>query len=196
LRSDHLAYTIYTSGSTGAPKGVMISHRSLQNLVEWHIETFGMAAGDRSSSMAGVGFDATTWEIWPVLCSGGTLLLPDRETAGDPDKLLSWWQYEKLDVSFLVTPLAELAYATGRINFGVRTILVGGDRLRRWPDTLPKGQVLVNNYGPTETTVVATSGRLHPAGGVLHIGRPIRNARCYILDEDLQSVPMEVYGEL
>jgi amino acid adenylation domain-containing protein/thioester reductase-like protein len=196
LHPNYLAYVIYTSGSTGQPKGVMVEHRSLNNLLTWHIRAFGLTVGTRSSSMAGLGFDASTWEIWPPLCSGGTLLLPPLDRSRDPQELLRWWQAQQLDVSFLVTPLAELAYATGSVNPGVRVVLVGGDRLRRWPESLPVAQQLVNNYGPTENTVVGTSGQLHPGDPVLHIGRPISNTRVYILDETLQPVPVGVAGEL
>ncbi|MFC5769745.1 non-ribosomal peptide synthetase, partial [Thauera sinica] len=195
LRPHHLAYVIYTSGSTGRPKGVMIEQRSLNNLIGWHIERFGLEAGSRSSCTAGVAFDACAWETWPVLAAGGTLLLAPAASEGDPQALLAWWQSQALDVSFLVTPLAEHALAHGQANDGVRSLLIGGDRLRRWPSGLPSGQALVNNYGPTENTVVASSGTLS-ADGVLHIGRPIGNTRIYILDGHGQPVPIGVAGEL
>ncbi|HLJ89058.1 MAG TPA: amino acid adenylation domain-containing protein, partial [Candidatus Angelobacter sp.] len=191
-----LAYVIYTSGSTGKPNGVMVEHRSLCNLVSWHVQVFNLQVGSRSSSMAGVGFDACTWEIWPSLCSGGTLILSPINAASHPQDLLRWWQLQELEVSFLVTPLAELAYATGHVNEGVRTVLTGGDRLKRWPEELPPGQALVNNYGPTENTVVATSGVLHKDDATLHIGRPIANTQMYILDKGMEPVPVGVEGEL
>ncbi|MDH1513138.1 AMP-binding protein, partial [Pseudomonas mosselii] len=75
----------------------------------------------------------------------------------------------------------------------LRTLLVGGDRLRQF-DRDP-GFALVNNYGPTETTVVATSGQLQP-GGALHIGKPTANTCVYVLDEQRQPVPVGVIGEL
>lgn len=193
---DHLAYVIYTSGSTGAPKGVMIEHRCLSNLVAWHVKAFGLDVGCRSSSMASVAFDASTWEIWPALCSGGKLLLASVSTQNDSEALLQWWQNVSVDVSFLPTPLAELAYATQRINTGTESVLIGGDRLRRWPERLPVGQKLINNYGPSETTVVATSGELSDQDRVLHIGRPISNTKLYILDATRQPVPIGVEGEI
>jgi amino acid adenylation domain-containing protein len=191
LRPDHLAYVIYTSGSTGRPKGVMVEHRNLANLVAWHCAAFGLEAGDRSSAVAGLAFDATTWEIWPPLAIGAALALP--EDARDPEALLDWWAAEELDVCFLPTPLAEYAFARGLVNEKLKTLLVGGDRLRAIPDGLPFA--LVNNYGPTETTVVATSGEV-TAGGKLHIGRPIANTRVYILDPRGEPVPTGVSGEL
>ena len=75
LSSRNLAYVIYTSGSTGTPKGVMVEHRSLSNLMHWHKEAFGLKTGDRCSSLAGLGFDAATWEIWPALSVGGAVVL-------------------------------------------------------------------------------------------------------------------------
>ncbi|HEU4562948.1 MAG TPA: non-ribosomal peptide synthase/polyketide synthase, partial [Longimicrobium sp.] len=191
LTPDHLAYVIYTSGSTGQPKGVMVEHRSLANLVAWHCAAFGVKAGDRSSSVAGFGFDATTWEVWPPLSAGAALLLPGTR---DPQALLEWWEEQTLDVSFLPTPLAEVAFARGRSSPGLRTLLIGGDRLRSIPAE-PLPFTLVNNYGPTETTVVATSGAIG-ASAKVHIGRPIANTRVYLLDQAGEPVPVGVAGEL
>ncbi|KGX24360.1 D-alanine--poly(phosphoribitol) ligase, subunit 1 [Burkholderia pseudomallei] len=196
LTPRHLAYVIYTSGSTGQPKGVMVEHRSVCNLVAWHAGAFDVGTGCRSASVAGVAFDATTWEVWAALCNGGCLSLAPGDAASDPQALLRWWRAQELDVGFLVTPLAELAYATGQSNAGMRTLLIGGDRLSRWPDSMPPGQRLVNNYGPTEATVVATSGRLQPGEATPPIGRPIANTRVYVLDAWLRPAPIGVAGEL
>lgn len=194
LTSSHLAYVIYTSGSTGAPKGVMIEHRNLASLIAWHTAAFELRQGARSSCLAGVGFDACVWEIWPTLCSGGELVLPTAEQAGDVHRLLTWWQSQELAVSFLPTPVAEYAFAHGLTHRSLGRLLVGGDRLRRLPTGLPFE--VVNNYGPTETTVVATSGALDPTAESLPIGHPIANARVYILDRYGEPAPIGVVGEL
>ena len=128
LDPDHLAYIIYTSGSTGKPKGVSITHRSLGNLIHWHINAFALQCGEHSSSVAGLGFDAATWEIWPPLCAGATLDLPSPADSSNPESLLAWWQKQKLGISFLPTPMAEFAFAHGISNLHLRTLLVGGDR--------------------------------------------------------------------
>jgi amino acid adenylation domain-containing protein len=193
LRAEHLAYVIYTSGSTGLPKGVAIEHRSLGNLIHWHLDAFELDHGQRSSSVAGFGFDAATWEIWPTLCVGATLLLP--AAGSDAEGLLRWWENQILDVSFLPTPIAEFAFTQGISNASLKRLLVGGDRLRLLPENNP-GFSLINNYGPTEATVVATSGRIDPSGKVIPIGRPIANTRVYILDEQMEPVPVGVSGEL
>jgi amino acid adenylation domain-containing protein len=189
LTAQHLAYIIYTSGSTGQPKGVMVQHRNLANLVGWHCAAFSLGAGQRTSSLAGFSFDAATWELWPALCAGAVLVLATAAEGFSAEALLSWWANQELDVSFLPTPIAELAFAHNISSPHLQTLLVGGDRLRQFPVNHPRFG-LVNNYGPTETTVVATSGRLKPFTKVLPIGRPIANTQVYILDEYGEPVPI------
>jgi amino acid adenylation domain-containing protein len=194
LSPSHLAYVIYTSGSTGQPKGVMVEHRHVANLVQWHCDAFELSAGSRCSCVAAVGFDAAAWEIWPSLSVGATLVLASPEVSADAQALLEWWASQALDVSFLPTPLAELAFRRNTLNAGVRALLVGGDQLRYRPQSPPFA--LINNYGPTEATVVATSGRINDQDPTVHIGRPIANTQIYILDGHLQPVPIGVAGEI
>lgn len=194
LQPRHLAYVIYTSGSTGAPKGVAVEHGNLVNLVQWHCATFDVKRGTRSSCVAAVGFDAAGWEIWPPLSIGATLILAPSDAVKDAEELLKWWMCQPLEVSFLPTPMAEFVFSRGYRNPELRTLLVGGDRLRIRP---PSGSLaLINNYGPTESTVVATSGEIHDSDPVLHIGRPIANTQIYILDRRRHPVPVGVEGEL
>ncbi|AZC82780.1 non-ribosomal peptide synthetase [Pseudomonas chlororaphis] len=194
LTAAHLAYVIYTSGSTGLPKGVMVEHQTLENLVHWHCAAFDLKPGSHTSSVAGFGFDAMAWEVWPALCIGATLHLPPAEVGNEHiDELLHWWRGQPLDVSFLPTPVAEYAFSQDLEHPTLRTLLIGGDRLRHFSRN-QRFQV-INNYGPTEATVVATSGRIE-AGQPLHIGKPMANARIYLLDEQLQPVPVGVAGEL
>jgi len=194
LAPNHLVYVIYTSGSTGLPKGVMVEHRMLANLVDWHCNAFDLGPGRQQSSLAGFGFDAMAWEVWPTLCSGATLhLAPVREGAEDIDALLKWWRAQPLDVSFLPTPVAEHAFGQGELHPTLQTLLVGGDRLRRL--ARERRYRVVNNYGPTETTVVATSGEVN-AGQPLHIGGPVANTRLYVLDDQQRLLPPGAVGEL
>ena len=195
VTAKHLAYVIYTSGSTGKPKGVMVEHSNLLNLVAWHVRAFDVVEGNRSSCMAGLGFDACTWEIWPPLSTGACLVLPVERITKDPEALLKWWCDQPLDQSFLATPLAEFALTRGLRNAHLHTMLVGGDCLRYRPST-DESFSLINNYGPTECAVVATSGVIRRAEPVLHIGRPIANARVYILDTQGLPVPIGVAGEI
>ena len=194
LNPTHLAYVIYTSGSTGQPKGVMVEHRTLGNLIDWHCQTFDLQAGSHTASVAGFGFDAMAWEVWPALCAGATLHLPPADVSNEQiDALLDWWIAQPLQVAFLPTPVAEYAFSRGLTHPTLRTLLIGGDRLRQFQHD--PGFAVINNYGPTEATVVATSGRLLPDGS-LDIGTPIANTRVYLLDEHQQLVPLGVAGEL
>ncbi|TFY88194.1 non-ribosomal peptide synthetase [Pseudomonas nabeulensis] len=190
----HLAYVIYTSGSTGLPKGVMVEHHTVANLVDWHCTAFDLRAGRHTASVAGFGFDAMAWEVWPALCVGATLHLPPaHDGAEDIDALLAWWCAQPLDVCFLPTPVAEYAFSQQIEHPTLRTLLIGGDRLRQF--NRAQRFDLINNYGPTEATVVATSGKLD-VGQPLHIGKPIANATVYLLDEQQRPVPLGVAGEL
>ncbi|WP_122612948.1 non-ribosomal peptide synthetase, partial [Pseudomonas viridiflava] len=194
LTSTNLAYVIYTSGSTGQPKGVMVEHRTLNNLIDWHCQAFDLHAGSHTASVAGFGFDAMAWEVWPALCAGATLHLPPADVGNEQlDALLDWWIAQPLQVAFLPTPVAEYAFSRDLRHPTLRTLLIGGDRLRQFHRD--PGFAVINNYGPTEATVVATSGRLLPDGS-LDIGKPIANTRVYLLDERQQLVPLGVAGEL
>ncbi|AZE62033.1 MULTISPECIES: non-ribosomal peptide synthetase [Pseudomonas fluorescens group] len=190
----NLAYVIYTSGSTGLPKGVMVEHHSVSNLVDWHCRAFDLHAGSHTASVAGFGFDAMAWEVWPALCVGATLHLPPaHDGAEDIDALLHWWRAQPLDLCFLPTPVAEYAFSQHLVHPTLRTLLIGGDRLRTF--TQAQTFAVINNYGPTEATVVATSGPVE-VGQPLHIGAPVANASVYLLDAQQRPVPFGVVGEL
>jgi amino acid adenylation domain-containing protein len=196
---DNLAYLIYTSGSTGQPKGVQVMHKSLLNLISWHQRTFEVGPYTRGSQLASVAFDAVVWELWPALTAGASVHFPDEATRVSPEPLRDWLVAERITVSFVPTPLAELLLGLQwPEKTSLRFLLTGGDVLRRYPSTdLPF--VLVNNYGPTECTVVTTSGIVSPesdTNGPPAIGYPIDNFRVYILDEELKEVPAGASGEL
>ncbi|MGD9187373.1 MAG: amino acid adenylation domain-containing protein, partial [Desulfobacteraceae bacterium] len=197
--NENLAYCIYTSGSTGRPKGVLIPHSGLLNLIFWHQRAFGVTAADRATQLAGTAFDASVWEIWPYLTAGASLHLPKAHTMAAPELLKNWLVSQQITISFLPTPLAEeLLALSWSENTALRIMLTGGDKLSRYPSTNLPFQ-LVNNYGPTENTVVTTSGVVtadNRGDGLPHIGAPIANTQVYILDTNLQPVPIGVPGEI
>jgi amino acid adenylation domain-containing protein len=199
ISGDQLAYVIYTSGSTGQPRGVEVTHANLLNLVKWHQREFAVNANDRASHVAGVGFDAAVWEVWPYLTAGAGLELPDETTRIAPALLRDWLVERQITISFLPTALAEgIMILEWPANTELRFLLTGADALHRYPSAKVPF-VLVNNYGPTECTVVTTSGRVQPgesANSLPTIGRPIANTNVYILDERLAPVPAGVDGEL
>ncbi len=199
-QATNLAYVIYTSGSTGQPKGVLIAHKGLLNLVFWHKSAFNITSLDKATQLAGTAFDAAVWELWPYLTVGASIYLVKSHLLSSLVKLRDWLISKKITISFLPTPLAQelLSLEWPTENLALRTILTGGDKLHQYPSNLIPFQV-VNNYGPTENTVVTTSGlvvakeqnQISPT-----IGRAIANTQVYILDSNLQPVPVGVPGEL
>ncbi|SFY33420.1 non-ribosomal peptide synthetase [Streptomyces atratus] len=194
--SGDLAYVIYTSGSTGRPKGVEIEHRSLVGLVRWTADTFGAAPGRRVALLAGVGFDAAAWELWPALATGATVCVPDDTVRLTPALLQRWLSERRVTGTFVSTPMLEsLAALDWSEPTSLEYVLTGGDALR-----LPTGLRLpfrvVNNYGPTESTVVTTSAEVVTGTAVPPIGRPVRGTFVYVVDRYGRPVPTGVPGEL
>jgi amino acid adenylation domain-containing protein len=200
LAEDSLAYLIYTSGSTGTPKGVEITHANLMNLIEWHLEAYSVTPEDRASHIAGLGFDAAVWEIWPYLAAGACVQLPgpmDELIRSSPAHLLRWLHDGHITHCFVPTALAEpLIQSEWPDTTLLRYLLTGGDALRENPiPGLPF--TVVNNYGPTECTVVSTFGVVTPdAPTPPPIGHAIRGASAYVLDEHRQPVTHGDIGEL
>ena len=194
---DDLAYVIYTSGSTGTPKGVAVTHRSLTNLVAWHVATYRVAPGDRAAHVAPLGFDASVWELWPYLSCGASLALPPEHVRTSPAELVAWTNDNGVTITFVPTALVHELFSQGlHALLRARTVLTGGDRLRIRPDEDTPFE-LFNHYGPTEGAVVATAGRVGAAGAAPpSIGRPIANAAVYVLDPRGDPVPIGVPGEL
>jgi amino acid adenylation domain-containing protein len=194
-----LAYVVYTSGSTGRPKGVEITHGNLCNLIEWHQAAFAVTAADRASQVAGLGFDAAGWEIWPYLTAGASVHIADEATRRSPELLRDWIVAQRITIGFVPTIIAEqMFHADWAAETALRVLLTGGDTLRRRP---PAGLpfAVINNYGPTECAVVATSGTVCAENGSPEwpsIGRPISGAAAHILDDALRPVVPGEAGEL
>jgi amino acid adenylation domain-containing protein len=196
---DQLAYVIYTSGSTGKPKGVEVPHRGLSNLSAWHRSTYDLAPEDRGTQLAGLGFDASVWEIWPYLTAGASLYVVEEETRISPDAVIDFLADNRITVAFVPTPLTELILEReAPEEMALRDLLTGGSQLHRYCARRAPYR-LVNHYGPTENSVVTTSDvvEVRDGGqGLPPIGRPIANHRVYILDRHLEPVPIGVPGEI
>ncbi len=192
-----VAYVVYTSGSTGSPKGVLVEHAGLLNLVAWHQRAFEITAADRGTQVASPGFDAAAWEIWPYLAAGASVHVPPVAVRADPQALRDWLAAQAITVSFLPTALAEqVSLLRWPSAVALRLVLTGGDRLRQAP---PEGLPyrLVNNYGLSEATVVSTSGLVRPGvSGTPTIGAAIDGVRLAVVDGDQHVVPAGDAGEL
>ena len=187
-----LAYVIYTSGSTGRPKGVMIEHRSLVNLSMWHNTYYGITENDRGTKYVSPGFDVSVWEVFPYLISGSSIFVVAESVRLDMGKLNRYFEDNRITISFLPTQICEEFLVED--NKSLRYLLAGGDKLRK---CMNKSYELVNNYGPTENTVVTTSFNTRDCHAEnIPIGKPISNARAYIVDKSNKLQPVGVVGEL
>jgi amino acid adenylation domain-containing protein len=209
---DATAYVIYTSGSTGKPKGVLVGHRSLVNHNRFAIERFGLGPGERVLQFASVSFDAALEEIFPTLLCGATLVLSPESRVISFEHLMRF--AEEMELSVLDLPTAywhewvlELARSRASLPPSLRLVIVGGERalperLAAWREIANDRVRWINTYGPTEATIICTcyepaaADPSRAAASRLPIGRPIDNARVYVLDARMQAVPVGVPGEL
>ncbi|MEL7407801.1 MAG: amino acid adenylation domain-containing protein, partial [Cyanobacteria bacterium J06558_2] len=199
VKAINLAYAIYTSGSTGKPKGVLITHKALLNLVFWHQETFKVTSLDKATQLAGNSFDASVVELWPYIAIGASLNLVKPELIASPVALRDWLVRKQITLTFMPTPIAEnILNLEWPEKTALRILSTGGEKLKIYPSaSLPFK--LFDNYGPSENTVVTIATFIdHQIGNTVAppIGRPIANTQVYLLDSNLQPVPIGVAGEL
>ncbi|NJC74317.1 amino acid adenylation domain-containing protein, partial [Planosporangium thailandense] len=200
---DGAAYVIYTSGSTGMPKGVLVEHRSLVNLLVNHRGDFLAAAGGgrlRAALTAAFSFD-TSLEGLVLLACGHELHVIDGQLRLDPPALVDYIATHRIDFldltpSYLQQLLPEGLLAEGRHR--PKLVMLGGEALGAslWEELAATPDVTAYNlYGPTECTVDALSCRVTPDSRPM-VGRPLVNLRAYVLDARLAPVPVGVAGEL
>ena len=198
------AYVIHTSGSTGRPKGVPIPQAALLNMVDWHARTYGLTADDRVAQVTAIGFDAAVGEIWPALAAGASLHIAGEETGSPPKGCSPGWPPSRSTLAVLPTALAELflELAERRVPPGLalRTLLIGGDRLKRFRIRRPAGFAWPTTTGRPRPPS-SPPGRSWRAGRAIPSGCPRSAGRsttrgCTCWTGSCEPVPAGVPGEL
>ncbi|MFT5760474.1 MAG: amino acid adenylation domain-containing protein, partial [Alteromonadaceae bacterium] len=197
LNNKHLAYVIFTSGSTGNPKGVMVEHASVTNLILAQSHVLKIDEHSRVLQFASVSFDAFVWELVSVLSKGAQLCIP-RSTAQLTGQPLAEFVAEHKITHATIPPVVLAQMPVDSTLATIKVLVTAGEAsskrlVQRWA----KNRILLNAYGPTETSVCATiyECSLQDTNGP-SIGFPIANTQIYILDEHLGSTPLGVTGEI
>jgi acyl-coenzyme A synthetase/AMP-(fatty) acid ligase len=168
------------------------------NLIKWHQKEYKVNASSKSTMMAGIGFDACGWEIWPYLSAGASLFIIKENKSILLSELVDFYNTHGITHSFVATALVpELVIESGKRTTTLKYLLTGGDKLSPII-TENFNYEIINNYGPTENTVVATSYILPKTDKYYLplIGRPITNTCIYIIGKDGTLSPKGIAGEI
>lgn len=211
VTAENPAYVIYTSGSTGQPKGVLISHKSLVNHSWGIVKLYELESNDRILQFASFNFDVAAEEIFPTLSCGATVVLLPEKVRDSLKMFTEFLNQEKvtvvnLPVSYWRQWTLSLAKSESLIPETIRLAITGSERVlpedynlwRKISGTHPRW---LNAYGLTETTITSLVFDPVRSGAdsdldIIPIGRPINNTEVYILDKNLQPVPVGITGQL
>ncbi|MCA2866528.1 MAG: amino acid adenylation domain-containing protein [Microcystis sp. M058S1] len=205
VTSENLAYVIYTSGSTGLPKGTLIPHQGLVNYLSWCTQAYNVEQGTGTLVHSPLGFDLTITSLFSPLLVGNQveILAEDQDVETLSNSLrhhshLSLVKITPAHLELLNQQLSPREAASRTMAFIIGGENLLGENIAFWQEFAPE-TLLVNEYGPTETVVGCCIYQV-PMGkyisGSIPIGRPIANTQLYILDQNLQPVPIGIPGEL
>ncbi|KAG5985202.1 NRPS protein [Claviceps digitariae] len=202
-----IAYVMFTSGSTGRPKGVVIEHRGIVRLAtQQAIPLKHLDPRRNMAHISNLAFDASTWEIYTAILNGGTLVCVDDLAAMDANTLTTIYTQNNVQNAFFAAALLKEYVQHPALLRTLHTVCTGGELCDSAVFNAALGLVsgtVIHCYGPTEDTCMSTI--YFPSGEgeekkVLNdrvpIGRPVSNSGAYVMDSNLQPVPIGVIGEL
>ncbi|MCV4175305.1 non-ribosomal peptide synthase/polyketide synthase [Pseudomonas aeruginosa] len=203
LDGENLAYVIYTSGSTGKPKGAGNRHSALSNRLCWMQQAYGLGVGDTVLQKTPFSFDVSVWEFFWPLMSGARLVVAAPGDHRDPAKLVKLINREGVDTLHFVPSMLQAFLQDEDVASctSLKRIVCSGEALpadaqQQVFAKLPQAG-LYNLYGPTEAAIDVTHWTCVEEGkDAVPLGRPPANLACYILDGNLEPVPVGVLGEL
>lgn len=198
-----LIYVLYTSGTTGEPKGVMLQHGGISNILTWMVREYGFSTGDRLAQKTPYTFDASVWEFFVPLISGGTVVLAEPGGHRDPRYLAEMVTSARITTLQLVPSILRhfLDDLVVSANRNLRQVFVGGESLPRalQDEFFAKLAIPLHNlYGPTETSIQVLAWTCQPDDPrpYVPIGRPVGNVLAQVLDETARPVPVGEAGQL
>ncbi|WP_017498609.1 non-ribosomal peptide synthetase [Flavobacterium sp. WG21] len=200
-RGNSAAYLIYTSGSTGTPNGVLVEHKNIVNTLLWRKKYYNLGLGDINLQFPSISFDSSVEDIFSILISGGSLVIPDEKQLTDVVYLGTVINKYKVSHCLLVPSFYQMLLRELKSDLSsLKAITVAGESVTKklidehyyW---LP-GVELHNEYGPTECAVCATATLLKPTDDFVSIGVAIDNVNVSIRDKTLLKCPPYVIGEI
>ncbi|RAL25793.1 amino acid adenylation domain-containing protein [Thermoflavimicrobium daqui] len=201
--NSHLAYVIYTSGTTGQPKGVMMEHRQLLNLLQDQLLNTSIPFDRNVLQFNTISFDVSFQEIFSTLCSGGCLYVIDNQMKQNMRQLLQYMEEQAITVIFWpVSYLKAVFQWVDQLPGSIQHVITAGEQLvlsSSLQQYISQSDVyLHNHYGPSETHVVTTYTISSRTKKVEHppIGKPIANTKIYLLNKNQQLQPQGVVGEI
>ncbi|UCH96576.1 MAG: amino acid adenylation domain-containing protein, partial [Candidatus Aminicenantes bacterium] len=203
-----LAYVIYTSGSTGNPKAVPINHSNICPLLHWGYRQLGLGMRDRVIQNLSYYFDWSVWEIFITLTSGSSLYMITEEILFNPGAQVDFIDKNAITVLHVTPTQWQYLVNVGHKQESLKYLFIGAEKLTY--DLVQRSWHLVNEscrvfnmYGPTEAAIISTVLEIHKPGSDQYeelssvpIGKPIANAKLYILDRHMNPHPVNLPGEL